>query len=307
MKVSIVGAGNVGATAAQRMYALELAREVVLVDVVPGLAYGKALDMQQAAPLIESDCRITGATSFDATAGSDIVVITAGLARKAGMSRDDLLARNAQTVRDVARQIVARSPNAILITVSNPVDEMTWVTLRASGLDRRRVIGMSGVLDSTRLRSFIAQELHAGVEDVDALVVGSHCDAMVPLVRYASVAGIPVAHLLPPERIAAIVERTRNAGSEIIDLLKTSSAYYAPAAAITAMVESIIRDKRRILPCATLLQGEYGLRDVVLGVPAKLGRDGIEEIVEIELLEEERMALKRSAQVVRDNIARLPE
>lgn len=307
MKVSIVGAGNVGATAAQRMYALELAREVVLVDVVPGLAYGKALDMQQAAPLIESDCRITGATSFDATAGSDIVVITAGLARKAGMSRDDLLARNAQTVRDVARQIVARSPNAILITVSNPVDEMTWVALRASGLDRRRVIGMSGVLDSTRLRSFIAQELHAGVEDVDALVVGSHGDAMVPLVRYASVAGIPVAHLLPPERIAAIVERTRNAGSEIIDLLKTSSAYYAPAAAITAMVESIIRDKRRILPCATLLQGEYGLRDVVLGVPAKLGRDGIEEIVEIELLEEERMALKRSAQVVRDNIARLPE
>ncbi len=307
MKVSIVGAGNVGATAAQRMYALELARQVVLVDVVPGLAYGKALDMQQAAPLIESDCRITGATSFDATAGSDIVVITAGLARKAGMSRDDLLARNAQTVRDVARQIVARSPNAILITVSNPVDEMTWVALRASGLDRRRVIGMSGVLDSTRLRSFIAQELHAGVEDVDALVVGSHGDAMVPLVRYASVAGIPVAHLLPPERIAAIVERTRNAGSEIIDLLKTSSAYYAPAAAITAMVESIIRDKRRILPCATLLQGEYGLRDVVLGVPAKLGRDGIEEIVEIELLEEERMALKRSAQVVRDNIARLPE
>ena len=307
MKVSIVGAGNVGATAAQRMYALELARQVVLVDVVPGLAYGKALDMQQAAPLIESDCGITGATSFDATAGSDIVVITAGLARKAGMSRDDLLARNAQTVRDVARQIVARSPNAILITVSNPVDEMTWVALRASGLDRRRVIGMSGVLDSTRLRSFIAQELHAGVEDVDALVVGSHGDAMVPLVRYASVAGIPVAHLLPPERIAAIVERTRNAGSEIIDLLKTSSAYYAPAAAITAMVESIIRDKRRILPCATLLQGEYGLRDVVLGVPAKLGRDGIEEIVEIELLEEERMALKRSAQVVRDNIARLPE
>ncbi|MCC7437024.1 MAG: malate dehydrogenase [Armatimonadetes bacterium] len=307
MKVSIVGAGNVGATAAQRMYALELAREVVLVDVVPGLAYGKALDMQQAAPLIESDCRITGATNYDATAGSDIVVITAGLARKAGMSRDDLLARNAETVRDVARQIVARSPNAILITVSNPVDEMTWVALRASGLDRRRVIGMSGVLDSTRLRSFIAQELHAGVEDVDALVVGSHGDAMVPLVRYASVAGIPVAHLLPPERIAAIVERTRNAGSEIIDLLKTSSAYYAPAAAITAMVESIIRDKRRILPCATLLQGEYGLRDVVLGVPAKLGRDGIEEIVQIDLLEEERVALKRSAQVVRDNIARLPE
>lgn len=307
MKVSIVGAGNVGATAAQRMYALELAREVVLVDVVPGLAYGKALDMQQAAPLIESDCRITGATSYDATAGSDIVVITAGLARKAGMSRDDLLARNAETVRDVARQIVARSPNAILITVSNPVDEMTWVALRASGLDRRRVIGMSGVLDSTRLRSFIAQELHAGVEDVDALVVGSHGDAMVPLVRYASVAGIPVAHLLPPERIAAIVERTRNAGSEIIDLLKTSSAYYAPAAAITAMVESIIRDKRRILPCATLLQGEYGLRDVVLGIPAKLGRDGIEEIVQIDLLEEERVALKRSAQVVRDNIARLPE
>lgn len=307
MKVSIVGAGNVGATAAQRMYALELAREVVLVDVVPGLAYGKALDMQQAAPLIESDCRITGATNYDATAGSDIVVITAGLARKAGMSRDDLLARNAETVRDVARQIVARSPNAILITVSNPVDEMTWVALRASGLDRRRVIGMSGVLDSTRLRSFIAQELHAGVEDVDALVVGSHGDAMVPLVRYASVAGIPVAHLLPPERIAAIVERTRNAGSEIIDLLKTSSAYYAPAAAITAMVESIIRDKRRILPCATLLQGEYGLRDVVLGIPAKLGRDGIEEIVQIDLLEEERVALKRSAQVVRDNIARLPE
>lgn len=307
MKVSIVGAGNVGATAAQRMYALELAREVVLVDVVPGLAYGKALDMYQAAPLVESDCRITGTTSYDATAHSDIVVITAGLARKAGMSRDDLLARNAETVRDVALQIVARSPNAILITVSNPVDEMTWVTLRATGLDRRRVIGMSGVLDSTRLRSFIAQELQAGVEDVDALVVGSHGDAMVPLVRYASVAGIPVSHLLSPERITAIVERTRNAGSEIIDLLKTSSAYYAPAAAITAMVESIVRDKRRILPCATLLEGEYDLRNVVLGVPTKLGRNGIEEIVQIDLLEEERMALKRSAQVVRDNIARLPE
>jgi len=305
MKITIVGAGNVGATTAQRISSFELAREVVIVDVVEGMAQGKALDMYQAAPLVESDCRVIGTTGYEETAGSDIVVITAGFTRKAGMSRYDLLAKNAEIVRDVTLKIVARSPNAILIPVSNPLDEMTYVALKSSGFDRRRVIGMAGVLDSSRLRAFIALDLNVGVEDVDAIVLGGHGDAMVPLVRYATVAGIPITHLLPAERINEIVERTRNAGSEIINHLKTISAFYAPSAAITSMIETIARDKRRIMPCAIALEGEYELDDVVIGVPVRLGRNGVEQIVDIPLLDDERAALKRSAQLVKKNIAML--
>ncbi len=306
MKITIVGAGNVGATTAQRISSFELAREVVIVDVVDGMAEGKALDMYQAAPLVESDCRIIGTTGYEETAGSDIVVITAGFTRKAGMSRYDLMAKNAEIVREVTRNIAELSPRAILIPVSNPLDEMTWVTLKTSGFNRHRVVGMAGMLDSARLRAFLALELNVGVEDVDAIVLGGHGDAMVPLVRYATVAGIPVSHLLPADRIKEIVERTRNAGNEIINLLKTTSAFYAPSAAITSMIESIVRDKRRIMPCAIALEGEYDLRNVVVGVPVRLGVNGVEEVIEIQLLDDERAALKRSAQLVSKNIAMLP-
>lgn len=305
MKITIVGAGNVGATAAHRIASLELAREVVIVDVVEGVAQGKALDMLQASPLLESDCRIVGTTRYEDTAGSDIVVITAGWTRRPGMSRDDLLVKNAEIVRSVTRTIVQYSPHSILIPVSNPLDEMAYVAYRASGFDRSRVIGMAGVLDSTRLRAFIASELQVAVEDVSAIVIGGQGDGMVPLCKYATVSGIPLSQLLPEERIASLLRRTREAGGEIIDLLKTGSAYYAPAAAIAAMIEAIVRDKRRILPCAVLLDGEYGLHDVVIGVPVKLGRNGMEGVIEISLLEEEQEALRRSAQVVKNNLAKI--
>lgn len=305
MKVSIVGAGNVGAVTAQRLATLELAREVVIVDVVEGIPQGKALDIYQSAPLVESDTRVIGTNSYDETAGSDLVVITAGLTRRPGMTRDDLLLRNAYTMQEVTRSIVAHSPDAILIPVSNPVDEMTYVALRASGFDRKRVIGMAGVLDSARLRTFIAMELGAAVEDVSAIVLGSHGESMIPMIRYATVAGVPVTHFISQERLAALVERTRNAGNEILEHLKTVSAFYAPSAAITAMVESIVRDKRRIMPCAVMLQGEYGLSDVVTGVPVKLGRNGAEQILEVTLDDAERRALDQSAAGVRSNIAKL--
>jgi malate dehydrogenase len=304
MKITIVGAGNVGAMTAQRTFAFELANEVVLLDVVNGMAHGKALDMAQAAPLVDSDCRLIGTSDYDATAGSDIVVITAGLARRPGMSYDDLLVKNAEIVREVTRKIVERSPQCILIPVSHPLDEMTYVALEASGFRRHRVIGMSGVLDSARLRSFVAQELDVAVEDVSALVIGTRSD-MVPLVRYTTVAGIPLSQWISQEQIKAIIERARNASNEILDLLKTVSAFYAPSAAITAMIEAIVRNKRRIIPCAVLLNGEYGLDDVVIGTLAKIGRRGIEQIVEIDLLEEEFASLQRGAQRVRDNIAKL--
>ena len=305
MKVTIVGAGNVGAVTAQRLSTLELAREVVIVDVVEGIPQGKALDIYQAAPLVESDTRVIGTNSYEATAGSDVVIITAGLTRRPGMTRDDLLLRNAYTMQEVTRSVVAQSPECILIPVSNPLDEMTYVALRASGFDRRRVIGMAGVLDSARLRTFIAIELGVAVEDVSAIVLGSHGELMIPMIKYATIAGVPVTDFISAERLAALVERTRNAGTEILDHLKTVSAFYAPSAAITSMVESIALDKRRIMPCAVLLEGEYGLNDVVTGVPVKLGRNGVEQIIEITLDPDEREALGRSATGVRANIAKL--
>lgn len=305
MKVTIVGAGNVGAVTAQRLSTLELAREVVIVDVVEGIPQGKALDIYQAAPLVESDTRVIGTNSYEATAGSDVVIITAGLTRRPGMTRDDLLLRNAYTMQEVTRSVVAQSPECILIPVSNPLDEMTYVALRASGFDRRRVIGMAGVLDSARLRTFIAIELGVAVEDVSAIVLGSHGESMIPMIKYATIAGVPVTDFISAERLAALVERTRNAGTEILDHLKTVSAFYAPSAAITSMVESIALDKRRIMPCAVLLEGEYGLNDVVTGVPVKLGRNGVEQIIEITLDPDEREALGRSAAGVRANIAKL--
>lgn len=305
MKVTIVGAGNVGAVTAQRLATLELAREVVIVDVVEGIPQGKALDIYQSAPLSESDTRVIGTNSYDETAGSDLVIITAGLTRRPGMTRDDLLLRNAYTMQEVTRAVVRTSPNAILIPVSNPLDEMTYVALRASGFDRRRVIGMAGVLDAARLRTFIAIELGVAVEDVSAIVLGSHGESMIPMIRYATVAGVPVTQFISDERLAVLVERTRNAGTEILDHLKTVSAFYAPSAAITAMVESIARDKRRIMPCAVMLEGEYGLNDVVTGVPVKIGRNGAEQIIEVALDDAERQALERSAAGVRSNIAKL--
>ena len=305
MKITIVGAGNVGAVTALRISTRELAREVVILDVVDGIAQGKALDMYQAAPLVESDCRIIGTSDYRSTAGSDIVIITAGLTRRPGMTRDDLLLRNAQTMREVVRNVVEFSPGTMLIPVSNPLDEMTHVALTTSGFDRSRVIGMAGVLDSARLRTFIATELGVAMEDVSAIVLGSHGDGMVPLMRYATVSGIPVEQFISPERMAAIIQRTRNAGTEIINHLKTVSAFYAPSAAIMAMVESIVLDKRRIMPCAVRLDGEFGLREVVMGVPVKLGRGGAEEIVEVELREEERAAFNRAADHVRQNLTKL--
>lgn len=305
MKITIVGAGNVGATTAQRVSSFELAREVVIVDVVEGMARGKALDIYQAAPLVESDCRVIGTTSYDETAGSDIVVVTAGLTRRAGMSRDDLLVKNADIVGNVVRQLVKQSPDAIIIIVSSPLDEMTWVALKASGFDRRRVIGMSGVLDAARLRTFIAMELHVAVEDVEATVIGGHGELMLPMLRYATVAGIPVMQLLSEEQATALAERTRNAATEIINHLKTGSAFYAPSAAVTAMIEAIVRDKPRIMPCAVYLEGEYGLNDVVIGVPAKLGRNGVSQIIEIDLNDAEKETFLQSANIVRENLAKL--
>lgn len=305
MKITIVGAGNVGAVTAQRISTAELASEVVIVDMVEGVPQGKALDIYQAAPLVNSDCRVIGTNSYGETANSDLVIITAGIARSAGMTHDDLLMRNANTMRDVTRRIVELSPNAILIPVSTPLDEMTYVAQRTSGFDRRRVIGMAGVLDATRLRTFIAMEIGVAVEDVSAMVLGTHGESLIPLMRHATVAGIPVSDLIPADRLAALVERTRNGGTEIINHLKTTSAFYAPSAAIMSMVEAIARDKRRVMPCAVLLQGEYGFEDVVTGVPVKIGRNGVEQILEITLSDDERSVLERSVAHVRANLAKL--
>lgn len=306
MKVTIVGAGNVGAVTAQRVMNLELATEVVIIDVVDGIAQGKALDIYEAAPLVRSDCRVIGTTDYEATAGSQIVVITAGISRRPGMTRDDLMARNAEIVRDVTNSITRLSPDCIMIVVSTPLEEMTYVALKASGFERHRVIGMSGVLDASRLRTFIAMELNVAVEDVEATVLGGHNDDMIPMIRHASVAGIPVTRLMSPERITALTERARTAGSEIINYLKTGSAFYAPSAAISAMIEAIVRNKPRIMPCAVWLQGEYGLRDVVMGVPIKLARAGMMDIIELDLTVEERARFEQTARQVRERMARLP-
>ncbi|HZK76245.1 MAG TPA: malate dehydrogenase [Candidatus Kapabacteria bacterium] len=305
MKITVIGAGNVGATTAQRIADKELAEEVVLVDVVDGIPQGKGLDMWESAPVEGTDTRITGTNGYDETAGSDIVIITAGLARKPGMSRDDLLAKNAEIVGSCAESAVKKSPNAIFIVVSNPLDVMTYVTMKRAGLKRERVLGMAGVLDSARFRSFVALELNVSVEDVTAFVLGGHGDSMVPLPRFSTVAGIPLPELIKPDRLAEIVTRTRNGGIEIVNFLKTGSAYYAPSASAVQMAEAIVKNKRRILPCAVWLEGEYGLRDTVAGVPVKLGKNGMEGIIEIKLLPDEEAALKKSAEDVKENIAKV--
>lgn len=298
-KVTIVGSGNVGATAAHWIVDKELA-DVVLIDIIEGVPQGKALDLLQSGPVEGFDSQVAGTNDYSDSAGSDIVVITAGLPRKPGMSRDDLLMKNYEIVKGVTEQVVKYSPQCILIVVSNPLDAMVQTAYRVSGFPRNRVIGMAGILDSARFRTFIAQELSVSVENVHAFVLGGHGDTMVPMPRYSTVAGIPITELLSQERIDALVERTANGGAEIVGLLKTGSAYYAPSAAVTEMVEAIFKDKRKILPCAAFLEGEYGVNGLFVGVPVKLGRNGIEEIVQIDLRPEEDAALKKSAAAVKE-------
>jgi malate dehydrogenase len=298
-KVTVVGAGNVGATAAQRLAEKELC-DVVLVDIIEGVPQGKALDLAQAAPIEKHDAHLVGANAYDATAGSDIVIITAGIPRKPGMSRDDLLTTNAGIVKKVTQEVAARSPQAVLIIVSNPLDAMCHVALDASQFPKQRVIGMAGVLDSARFRAFIAMELNVSVENTHAFVLGGHGDTMVPLPRYSSVAGIPITELMTPARIEALVQRTRNGGAEIVSLLKTGSAFYAPASAAVEMAESILKDKKKVLPCAAYLEGEYGIRDLFIGVPVKLGAKGVEQVLEIKLTAEESAALQKSAAAVQE-------
>lgn len=303
-KITIVGAGNVGATVAHWAAAKELG-DIVLVDVIDGLPQGKALDLWEVGPLEGFDCRLIGTNDYRETADSNVVVITAGVARKPGMSREDLLATNQAIVEGVVGEVVKTSPEAVLIVVTNPLDTMTYLALRRSGFPKHRVMGQAGILDSTRFRTFVAQELGVSVEDTQALVLGGHGDEMVPLPRYCTVAGVPITELLPKERIDRIVERTQKAGGEIVALLKTGSAYYSPGAAVVQMVEAILRDKKRVLPCSAFLEGEYGLRDLCFGVPVKLGVRGVEGIVEVRLTEEEKALVQRSADAVRGSIAGL--
>ena len=298
-KVTVVGAGNVGATAAQRLAEKELA-DVVLVDIIEGVPQGKSLDLAEAAPIEKHDAHLAGANRYEASAGSDIVIITAGIPRKPGMSRDDLLATNRGIMKNVVSEVVRYSPDAILIIVSNPLDAMCHVALEESGFPKNRVIGMAGVLDSARFRAFIASELDVSVENVQALVLGGHGDTMVPLPRFSTVAGVPIPELMTPERIEALAARTRNGGAEIVGLLKTGSAYYAPASAAVEMAESILKDKKKILPCAAYLEGEYGLTGLFVGVPVKLGKNGIEQIISLSLAPDEQKALEKSAAAVRE-------
>ncbi|MGA2559130.1 MAG: malate dehydrogenase [Terracidiphilus sp.] len=298
-KVSIVGAGNVGATAAHWIASKELA-DVVLIDVVEGIPQGKALDLLEAMPIEKRDVSVIGANDYAATANSDIVVITAGIPRKPGMSRDDLLHTNFKIMSDVVAKVVAQSPESILIIVSNPLDAMAQAAFRQAGFNRERVIGMAGVLDSARFRTFIAEELNVSVENVTAFVLGGHGDTMVPLARYSTVAGIPITELIEPARLESLIQRTRDGGAEIVKHLKTGSAYYAPSAAATEMVEAILKDKKKILPCAAYLQGEYGIDGYYIGVPCKLGAAGLEKIIEIKLTAEEDAALKKSAEAVKE-------
>lgn len=298
-KVTVVGAGNVGATAAQRLAEKELC-DVVLVDIVEGLPQGKALDLAEAAPIEKHDAHLTGTNDYAPSANSDIVIITAGIPRKPGMSRDDLLSTNAKIMKNVTQEVAKLSPDAVLIIVSNPLDAMCHVAYETSGFPKNRVIGMAGVLDSARFRTFIAMELNVSVENITAFVLGGHGDTMVPLPRYSTVAGIPITELLPQERINALVERTANGGAEIVGLLKTGSAFYAPASAAVEMAESILKDKKKILPCAAYLEGEYGYNDLFMGVPVKLGANGVEEVIEITLLDEEKVALDKSADAVKE-------
>ncbi|HUT71879.1 MAG TPA: malate dehydrogenase [Desulfatiglandales bacterium] len=307
-KLTVVGAGNVGATVAMRVAEKELA-DVVLIDVLEGVPAGKALDLAEAAPIERHDAHLVGVSNdYGPAAGSDIVVITAGIPRKPGMSRDDLLSTNAGIMKSVVSEIKTVAPDTILIIVSNPLDAMCHVALETSGFDKRKVIGMAGVLDSARFRAFIAMELGVSVENTHAFVLGAHGDTMVPLPRYSSVAGIPITELMSPDRIEALVERTRKGGGEIVSLLKTGSAYYAPASAATEMAEAILKDKKKILPCVTYLEGEYGINKLFIGVPVKLGTQGVEEIIEIQLTAQENEALQKSAQAVQglvDDLKRL--
>ena len=299
-KITVVGAGNVGATTAQRVAEKELAGTVVLVDVVEGIPQGKGLDQWQSAPIEGFDSRIVGTNGYDETAGSDIVIITAGIARKPGMSRDDLLNTNAGIVKQVSEQVKKTSPNAIVIVVSNPLDVMCYVAKEVTGFPRERVLGMAGVLDTARYRGFLAEALDVSVRDIQAMVLGGHGDTMVPLISYTSVSGIPVTQLMDRAKLDAIVDRTRNGGAEIVKHLKTGSAYYAPSAGAVQMAEAIVFNQRRILPCAAWLEGEYGMTGLFLGVPCKLGRNGLEKIIEVELTADERAALTKSAEAVRE-------
>ena len=303
MKITVVGAGNVGATTAQRIVDRELANECVLVDIVEGVPQGKALDMWESTPVEGSDCLITGSNGYEDTASSDLVVITAGLPRKPGMSRDDLLMKNASIVKSVTEQVVKYSPDTTIIVVSNPLDAMVYTAQKVSGLPHNRVFGMAGILDTARYRSFIALELKVSTKDIQALVLGGHGDTMVPLPRYTMVGGIPLTELVAQDRIEVIVERTRKGGGEIVSLLKTGSAYYATSSAILEMVESFVKDKKRILPCAAHLQGEYGYSGIYLGVPVKIGRGGVEQIFELKLNDEEKGMLENSANAVKELIA----
>ena len=302
-KITVVGAGNVGATTAQRLAEKELARTVVLVDIMEGIPQGKGLDQWQSAPIEGFDSRIIGTNGYEETANSDIIVITAGIARKPGMSRDDLLNTNAGIVKQVSENIKATSPGAILIVVSNPLDVMSYVAMKVTGFPRERVLGMAGVLDTARYRAFLAEALDVSVRDIQAMVLGGHGDTMVPLISYTSVSGIPITQLMSQSTLDAIVDRTRTGGAEIVKHLKTGSAYYAPSAAAVQMCEAIVRDQKRILPCAAWLQGEYGMSGLFLGVPCKLGRKGLEKIIEVELTAAEKDALAKSADAVREPMA----
>lgn len=304
-KITVVGAGNVGATTAQRLAEKELARRVILVDIMEGIPQGKGLDQWESAPIEGFDTRLIGTNAYDETAGSEIVVVTAGIARKPGMSRDDLLNTNAGIVKQVSENIRDTSPDAIIVMVSNPLDVMAYVAKQVTGFPRERVLGMAGVLDTARYRAFLAEALDVSVRDIQAMVLGGHGDTMVPLVSYTCVSGIPVSQLISSDKLKAIVDRTRNGGAEIVKYLKTGSAYYAPSSAAVQMCESIVHDQKRILPCAAWLEGEYGMSGLFLGVPCKIGRGGLEKILEVDLTDSERDALMRSADAVREPMATL--
>jgi malate dehydrogenase len=302
-KITVVGAGNVGATAAQRVAEKNLARTVVLVDVIEGVPQGKGLDQWESAPIEGFDTRIVGTNTYDPAEGSELFIVTAGIARKPGMSRDDLVRTNVEIVKQVSEQIKRVAPRAIVVMVSNPLDVMCWVAKEVTGFPRERVMGMAGVLDTARYRSFLAEALGVSVEDIQAMVLGGHGDTMVPLVSYTTVSGIPVSQLLDQATLDAIVTRTRNGGAEIVNFLKTGSAYYAPSAAAVQMAEAIVLDKKRVLPCAAWLEGEYGLKGIYCGVPCKLGKGGVEQILEVKLSDAERAALQKSANAVKETMA----
>jgi malate dehydrogenase len=303
-KITVIGAGNVGATTAQRLAEKQVG-DVVLIDIAEGLPQGKALDLAEAAPIEKHDARVEGSNDYELSRNSDIVIITAGIPRKPGMSRDDLISTNAKIIREVTRQVVKYSPNAILIVVSNPLDAMCHVAYDASGFPKNRIIGMAGVLDSARFRTFIARELDVSVENTHAFVLGGHGDTMVPLPRYSTVAGIPITELLDKPTIDRLIERTRNGGAEIVGLLKTGSAFYAPASAAVEMAESIVKNRKKVLPCAVLLEGEYGIKGLFIGVPVKLGSNGVEKVIEIKLTPEENDALQKSARAVQELVETL--